>query len=100
MVAPVKRSTAGGSCLHGSGQLVEAQVGGPADLEDLAAGRRVGDGPLDEVGHVIDRYEVDGVVAVAEDHWTTRPPGGLLKQVDPQLGERSGSDHCCRHTTG
>ena len=69
-----------GSGLHGSGQLVEAQVVGSADLEGLAAGRRVGDGPLDEGGHVGDRDEVDGVVAVAEHDRTAGPPGGLLSR--------------------
>src|SRR5947209_1311253 len=84
-----------GGALHSSGELVEREIVGTADLQCLAAGGGVDDRLFDDGGSVGDRDEVDWVLASSEHERAPRARGGVVQQIDPQLEERG-----CSHDRG
>src|SRR5207248_1519961 len=79
------RLGAPGPGLDGGRQLVEGDIVGAADLEDLPPSPLVGDDTVDEGSDIADRDEVDRVFPATEDEGPTAPPRRLLEDADPEL---------------
>src|SRR2546430_5673733 len=69
--------------------LVQRQVLRTADFKGPAVQPPVGHGQIDEAGNVMNRYEVDRVLAAAENHGRSALDQRIANDAGPQLHEHS-----------